>query len=393
MKYQKIVLKPQKEIIIKKQHRWIFSGAILKWPENFENGSICQVISNEGFHLGYGYFNKNQSLSGRMLSFSEKDPLKTIEESLNSAIKLREKFFENTDTDAYRLVHGEADGLPGLIIDKYANVFVIQISTLGMEKLKNFIVDILKKFFPKSIIEKSDSTSRKIENLNEEKKVLWGENLDKVIFYEDGIKYYSYFKEGQKTGFFLDQRNIRKTLKEISKNKTILNCFSYTNGFSIAALSGGCNEITSVDSSSIAINWSKEILKENNYKETDIDFVCEDVFTFFEKNKKKFDIVIVDPPAFAKSQKDISNALKAYEKLNSSAMNALNDNGLLITCSCSYFIDKESWLKVLQRAAIKNNYSITLLFENYLSIDHPLNLCHIETQYLKSAVCLIKSIS
>ncbi len=390
MEYQKIVLKPEKEHIIKNHNRWIFSGAILKWPNNFENGSICELISANNLHLGYGYFNKNQSLSGRMLCFSEKDPMQAIEDCIISAIKLRERFFNNSKTNGYRLVHAEADGLPGLIIDKYDDVFVIQISTLGMEKLKNYIVEILKKFAPKCIIEKSDSITRKLEGLQDQKNVLYGKDIDKVLFYEDGIKYYSYFKSGQKTGFFLDQRHIRKTLKDISKNKTILNCFSYTNGFSIAALKGNAKEITSVDSSLLSINWSKEILRENNFLEDDINFICDDVFLFFESNKKKWDIVIIDPPAFAKSKKDIKNALKAYENLNSYAMNCLKDDGILITCSCSYFVNKELWLKVLQKAAIKNNFSIMLLFENYLSLDHPLNLSHIETQYLKSAICSIK---
>jgi 23S rRNA (cytosine1962-C5)-methyltransferase len=393
MKYKELILKPQKEIIIKNRHRWIFSGAISKWPNNFENGSICQIVSSDNQHLGYGYFNKNQSLSGRILSFSTKDPMQAIEDSLISAINLRENFFKFSNTNGYRLVHGEADGLPGLIVDKYSDVFVIQISTLGMDKLKSFIVEILKKFYPRSIIEKSDSSSRKIEGLKEEKKVLYGEDLEKAVFYEDGIKYYSYFKSGQKTGFFLDQRYIRQIIKNISKDKTILNCFSYTNGFSIAALKGNAKSITSIDSSLQSLNWSKEILRENNFSENDINFICEDVFSFFESNKKKWDIVIIDPPAFAKSQKDISNALKAYEKLNSYAMNSINENGLLITSSCSHFIDKGLWLKVLQKSACKNNLSIMLLFENYLSLDHPLNLSHIETQYLKSAICSVRPVS
>lgn len=392
MKYPTIILKPQKEIIIKNRHRWIFSGAILNWPGNFVNGSICSVVSSDGAHLGYGYFNKNQSLSGRMLSFARKDPLQSIEESLKSAVRLREIFFEKEITNGYRLVHGEADGLPGLIVDKYNDVFVIQISTLGMEKLKNLIIKLLKQYSPKSIIEKSDSISRKIEGLGAQKNVLYGKNIDKALFYEDNIKYYSYFKLGQKTGFFLDQRHIRKALKDLSKNKTVLNCFSYTNSFSIAALKGGAKEITSVDSSPLIINWTKEILNINNLPDNAINFICEDAFKFFKSSKKKWDIVIIDPPAFAKNKKDIKNALKAYENLNSIAMGAVKDEGLLITCSCSYFVDRNSWLDMLRKTAVKNNFSIRILYENYLSEDHPLNLNHTETQYLKSAICCIKSI-
>ena len=262
----KIILKKEKEKSLIRRHPWVFSGAIDTFGDNFENGDLCSVYSQDKILLGHGYFNKNCSLCGRMISFKDDDPYLTIEKSIENAIFLRKRFFSDDTTNAYRLIDSEGDLLPGLIVDYYDNYLVLQINSLGMEKLKAFVVKILLKNLPnlKGIYEKSISSVRKKEGLEDSSSLLFGSLPKEMIVLENSHKFIFDPINGQKTAFFLDQRNMRKFLGSICENKKVLNCFSYHNGFGVYALKNNAKAVDSVEISAKAnINGKKNLLINN----------------------------------------------------------------------------------------------------------------------------------
>jgi len=234
-----VVLKRGKEKAIKNRHHWIFSGAVLHMPQ-FTDGDILQVYSEGKELLGSAYFNRKAKIVGRMLCFDDTPPLEALAKNLNAAIDMRKSLFQDSSTTGYRVVNGEGDCIPGLVVDRYGDVLVIQVSTLGMERLKPFVIDFLKdKLSPRCIYEKSQLPSRKEEGLPEATGLLYGDDVDEVEIKENGHKFIVSIKEGQKTGFFLDHREMRQKIGEIAKGKRVLNCFSYSGGFSIYAAAGG----------------------------------------------------------------------------------------------------------------------------------------------------------
>jgi len=392
-----LYLQRGKEGPIRRMNHWIFSGAIKKFPENFDNGEIVQVRSNDNKVLGHGYFNDQTSLAGRMINFSEEDPLVSLRQNIKSAFELRKKLFNVDETNCYRVINGEADYVPGLIVDKYADVLVIQIGTLGLEKLKNKIIKMLAEISGdeiRMIYEKSNMPSRKQEGLENSEKILWTKDKNhnlKTTVMENGIKFEIDFEHSHKTGFYLDQREMRSLIGSLSKGKSILNCFSYTGGFSIYAAKNGAQTVTSVDISSEVIDQARRNFALNNIPLDFHEFVSQDVFKFFDNQKEfDYDIVILDPPAFAKKKGDVEAALSGYGKLNYSALTKMKKGSLLLTCSCSYHVDEEAFLRMLSTAASRAKRNIKIMQTHRHAMDHVINVHHRDMDYLKGFLCYVE---
>lgn len=381
---KKVVLKPGKEKAIGNRHHWIFSGAILSKPEVLE-GDIFPVYSAKGNLLGSAYFNRRCSLMGRMLCFNDKNPKEEIRHQIKEAIELRKRLFNFSMTNAYRLINGEGDCLPGLIVDQYNDILVIQISTLGMEKLKEWIVEFLVELLhPKMIYEKSLMPSRKEEGLKDREGVLYGKQIEAIQIVENGYKFYVDFLASQKTGFFLDHREMRKYIQSFSQNKRVLNCFSYSGGFSVYALAGGAKKVVSIDISPKAIELAKKNVDLNGFNAKLHEGIVEDAFKFLHESDMDYDLVILDPPAFAKKQKDIIQACRGYKEINRTAMAKMPRNSFLLTSSCSYHVDRELFQKVIFQAALEAKREVKVLSQHYMAPDHPINIFHPEGDYLKS---------
>jgi len=388
-----VILKKGKEKPILGRHHWIFSGAIQNLPE-FEDGSLLPVFSYEKLPLGWGYFNRKSALTGRMISFGEvegTDPKKIIEKHLDFAHQLRVQFFQNGQTTAYRLVNGEGDLLPGLIIDCYNDTFVLQISTLGMKKLTPLIVSwLVKTFNPKAIYEKSLLPSRKEEGLSDYQGIHVGEvPAAEIIISENGLKFAVSILHGQKSGFFLDHREMREQIRHLSKNKKVLNCFSYTGGFSVYAAAGGAKSVDSVDISESAIIQAKKNMVLNGFDSDENHYFAEDVFLFLREKPLNYDLVILDPPAFAKKQKDVIQACRGYKEINRVAMQKMPKGSLLLTCSCSYHVDEKLFQQLIFQAAVEAGKEVKILGRHRMGFDHPINICHPESDYLKSLLLLV----
>jgi 23S rRNA (cytosine1962-C5)-methyltransferase len=386
----RIVLKKGKDKAIKNRHHWIFSGAVAMLPD-FTDGAILQVFNDTGELLGSGYFNRKAKILGRMLSFDATDAKLAITTSIDKAIMWRKTLFSDGQTTGYRLINGEGDCLPGLIVDMYDKVLVLQISTLGMDKLKSFIVEHLKNSLNiESIYEKSNLPSRKEEGLKNEEGLLFGRDVAEVDILENSNKFIVNIKEGQKTGFFLDHREMRNKIQLLSHGKRVLNCFSYTGGFSIYAGHGGATQVDSVDISEKAIEMAKRNVELNNLEKSRFNFYAEDVFQFIRQHDLSYDLIILDPPAFAKKQKDVIQACRGYKDINRVTMQRMPKNSLLLTCSCSYHVDENLFQKVLFQAAIEAGRNVKIIGRHVIATDHPLNIFHPESDYLKSFLLYIE---
>ncbi|GAB4191207.1 MAG: class I SAM-dependent methyltransferase [Simkaniaceae bacterium] len=377
----KVFLKRGREKPLQRRHPWIFSGAVDKIPD-FENGAVLPVYSHQGEFLAKAYFNKHSQLFGRVLSFEDIPTEKILEKKISSALAQRQNL--RPRTNAFRLINGEGDGLPGLIVDHYAKVLVLQVHTLGIEKLKPLILPLLKKAIaPLGIYEQSDLAVRKLEGLDPMRH--WIEEGPAFVeIEENGIKFHVSIEKGQKTGFFLDQREMRKLIADLSKNKRVLNCFSYTGGFSLYALRGGASKVTSVDISKEAVSMMQKNTRMNNFSLEKHEMRSENVFHFIRNNQEAYDMVILDPPAFIKKREDKRSGLEAYKKLNFQVMSQLPENSLLLTCSCSHFMDRELFQKIIFESALQAKKEVKILSRHRQALDHPTSLFHLEGEYLKS---------
>ena len=384
----KVILKAGKEKAIVNHHHWIFSGAILEAPKNMM-GELYPVYTQKNELLGYGYFNSKAKIIGRMISFGAKDPLEMLSKNIESAISLRSGFFDENVTNAYRLINAEGDFLPGLVVDRYADALVLQISTLGMEKQKSSIVRKLKEQInPTFIYEKSNLPSRKEEGLVSEERLLDGVLQDEVEILENGIKFKVSVTQGQKTGFFLDHRDMRQLIETLSQDKRVLNCFAYTGGFSLYAARGGAIAVDSVDISDSAMELAKKNSLLNGFS-IPMEFKTEDVFQFLRQSDLNYNLVILDPPAFAKKQKDIIPACRGYKDINRVAMQKMPSKSLLLTASCSYYVDEELFQKVVFQAAAEAKRDVRIIGKHRLAVDHPINIFQPEGDYLKSLLLYI----
>jgi 23S rRNA (cytosine1962-C5)-methyltransferase len=387
---KRVVLKEGREKSLKQRHPWIFSGAIATLPE-FSLGEVLPVYSSSGEFLAQAYFHPSNTIAGRVLSFEQSSIENIIRERLNKALHLRRQLFPSSKTNAFRWINAEGDGLPGLIIDVYNDVLVIQIHTAGIERLKPLIIENLIDIFqPRCIYEKSGSSARNLEGLKENTGVIWGEPLEEVEVFEHGIKFLISLPDGQKTGFFLDQREMRFLIGENSNQKRVLNCFSYTGGFSLHALKGGAAFVESVDRCPKALALAEQQVLINGFDSSRHKAVQGDVFSYLEGSSLNFDLIILDPPAFAKKKSDINNACKGYREINRLALQKIPCNSILLTSSCSHYIDELLFQMLIFQAASEAKRSVRILARHIHAVDHPVSIYHPEGAYLKSLFLYIE---
>lgn len=390
MKEKCVVLKPGKEKALLHRHHWIFSGAIAQYPQ-FEDGDILFVHSSQGQRLGSAYFNRKSSIVGRMVSFNTTPAMEAIQANVDAAIALRRHLFTGAQTNAYRLINGEGDRLPGLVVDQYGVVLVVQIATLGMERLLPWLTEYLVKALkPRCIYHKSLLPSRQEEGLLQVEETLYGAKVDEVCIVENGLSFIVSITEGQKTGFFLDHREMRQWVRTLASGKRVLNCFSYTGAFSVYALAGSAVAVDSVDIGHAAIELAKRNVALNHFSVEHQGFFTADVFQFLREHPLAYDLVILDPPAFAKRQKDVVQACRGYKDINRLAMQKMPANSLLLTSSCSYHVDKDLFQKVIFQAAVEANRNVRIIGTHRMAGDHPVNICHPEGDYLKSLLLYIE---
>ena len=385
-----VVLKKGKEVIFLNRHLWIFSGAVESYPRPFVEGDIYPVLCFKGTLLGHAYFHSSQSLAGRIVAFDSEDPWKAICRHLDQALLLRETLFDFKITNSFRLMNGEGDHLPGLIVDQYADYLVLQSGSLGMDRLKGKIVAYLaEKKRWKGIFEKSSSGSRKEERLHDCVGVLFGETVEEILIRENGLQFKVNWRTGQKTGFFLDQREMRHLVQKMSRGKKVLNCFSYTGGFSIYALAGGAASVDSLDISSSALAIGESHVALNGGAKVPVQWLEKDAFDFLRSDPLNYDLVILDPPAFIKKRKDIEQGIRGYREINHQALSKMPKGSFLLTCSCSYYLEIEQFRSLLFQAAEKLGRDIQIILESFHAPDHPVNLFHPEGRYLKSILIYI----
>ena len=387
---QSVILKLDKDKPIRNHHHWIFSGAIKNAP-NYTDGDILPVETAGGEFLGYAYFNHKTSISGRMLSFDQTSAEEALKQNIDRAIAFRAKIFDRKITNAYRLINSEGDQIPGLIVDIYNDVLVLQIATLGIERLKPLIVEHLKKILNlKTIYEKSNLSSRGEEGLSNQEGLLYGEDVDEIEIIENKIKFIVSIKNGQKTGFFLDQREMRAWVKKLSEGKKVLNCFGYTGGFSLYAMKGSATTVDTVDISADAINLAKKNASLNKIDIKKHGWIVEDVFKFLREKPLEYDLIILDPPAFTKRKTDIVQACRGYKDINRLAMKKIPSGSLLLTSSCSYHVDEKLFQTVIFQAAQEAGRNVRIIGRHRLAPDHPINIFHPEGEYLKSLLLFIE---
>ncbi len=383
----KISLRKNEDKRIRSGHLWIFSNEIDKISCSPSNGDLVEIYDFKDQFLGTGFYNKNSLIAVRIIARSRVENVDELfRQRINNAYDLRKTFYQNRES--FRLVFSESDFLPGLIIDKYNNTFVLQVNSYAIQKNIEYIIDILKSDFrAENIFTKNDFYLRKIEGLTEEDVVYFGKIGTETI--DDGtIKYKIDFSQSQKTGFYFDQSDNRFFIEKIVKDKTVADVFSNCGGFGLHALKASAESVDFIDSSSREIENVKENLFLNDF-DTDSKCIVKDVFDFLEEaitSNNKYDVVMLDPPAFAKNKKSLPVAEKGYEKLNKLALKIVNDNGYLVTSSCSYHLQKENFFSCLNRAAAKSSKKMQLLEFNGASFDHPQLSVMPETSYLKFAV-------
>lgn len=388
MEYEIVTLKKGKERSIQRKHPWVFSGAVHSISDELTDGQMVQVVANDDKLLGTGYFSDKGSIAVRLLTFGNEifsdDFWKT---RLEAAWKLRMQLFSIEETNAFRLIHGEGDGIPGLIIDFYNNNFVVQAHSAGIYFQLKDIAKAIQETFPEyceTIYCKSAQTLPKTGT----DFFLFGTN-EKTVAKENNILFNVNWVEGQKTGFFLDQRENRNLLKHYSKGKRVLNTFCYTGGFSIYAMSAGAELVTSVDISQKAVDLAADNM-ELNFPGSNHQAVASDVFDFLKENKHEYDLIVLDPPAFAKSIKSKHTATQAYKRLNIAGIKALAPNGILFTFSCSQVIDDVLFYNTVAAAAIESGRKVRVLHKLSQGPDHPVNMFHPEGSYLKGLVLYIE---
>ena len=390
-------LKKDRDKSILRKHPWIFSGAIDSIKNIQQNGETIQIVSADGKLLGFGSYSEHSQITIRVLSLNTEDKidLEFFRNRIENAIELRKKLIDTNSTNAYRVINAESDFLPGLIVDRYSDYLVCQFLSAGSEFWKKEIVEILSTVFnPTGIFERSDVEIRIKEGLNPAKGVLWGkEPPDLIEVIENGNKFFVDIKQGHKTGFYLDQRDNRNLLSQFSNGMEVLNCFSYTGGFSVYALKGGASKVINVDSSAEALALSEKNLSLNGFDSTKYENIRDDVFKYLRKLRdanKQFDVIILDPPKFAESASQINKASRGYKDINLLAFKLLKKNGVLFTFSCSGHITQDLFSKIIAEAASDSGKEIYILKYLTQSTDHIISTSFSESLYLKGLICGVR---
>jgi 23S rRNA (cytosine1962-C5)-methyltransferase len=394
MNYPKVILKSGKDQSVRRYHPWIFSGAIKKIIGHVNEGDLVYVTNNKDEFLAIGHYQIG-SIAVRILTFEQKEIDTSFwKEKIANAYKLRKNFglAENDNNNVYRLVHAEGDGLPGLIIDFYNGTAVLQMHSIGMYLNREHIVQALKDIYGDqltAIYDKSESTIPFKSKIEAKNGYVYGQS-EKPVVLEYGNKFKVSWEEGQKTGFFIDQRENRKLLADYSKDRSVLNVFGYTGGFSVYAMRGGANVVHSVDSSKKAIELTNENIELNFPNDNRHEAFAVDAFEFLNDIDNTYDVIILDPPAFAKHHNVLHNALQGYKRLNAKAIEKIKPGGILFTFSCSQVVSKENFRKTIFTAAANTGRNVRIIHQLSQPIDHPVNIYHPESEYLKGLVVYVE---
>lgn len=389
-----ITLKRGKEDSLNRFHPWVFSGAIATMPESLEEGDIVDVVTHDGRHIGVGHYQIG-SIMVRILDFGNT----AIDQSffatrLTEALKLRKALRLNReDNNAYRLVHGEGDFLPGLIVDIYGNTAVIQAHSPGMHFARTDIANALTSLEGidiKNVYYKSETTLPYKAHLDPQNDYLIG-GFETNVAIENGLKFHVDWLKGQKTGFFVDQRDNRSLLEHFALGRRVLNMFCYTGGFSFYAMRGGAELVHSVDSSAKAITLTDANVELNFPGDTRHKSFAEDAFKFLDSMEKdSYDLIVLDPPAFAKHRSALKNALRGYQRLNAKAFEKINSGGILFTFSCSQAVNKDQFRLAVFSAAAQSRRKVRILHQLTQPADHPINIYHPEGEYLKGLILYVE---
>jgi 23S rRNA (cytosine1962-C5)-methyltransferase len=367
-------------------HPWVFSQALVNIPDGIPSGEPVHLRSEKGEFLAAGYFSSYSQIAVRVWGYDKDETVDEIffARRIEKAYSTRKRYVESPDTNAFRIINGENDLLPGLIVDKYADYLVVQFHTAGIEAWKEKIIVALEKIMhPKGIYERSDVAVRRFDHLDSVQGLLFGSIPELITIRENGLQFLVDVKRGQKTGFFLDQRDKRKAFTKYVKDSLVLNCFSYTGGFSVYAIASGVKKVTSVDSSEAAIALARENIKLNSFDTDKCQFICGDVKPYLRNISEQFDAIVLDPPAFVKDRRKKKEGIEGYKSINAMAMKALTENGVLVTCSCSNHLSLEEFRFLLSEAGgkVKRNFKILETFTH--GIDHPQSVPYTEGEYLK----------
>jgi 23S rRNA (cytosine1962-C5)-methyltransferase len=392
--YQSIYLKRGKEESLKRFHPWIFSGAIDRIDDGIGEGDIVRVFTSKGDFIAVGHYQIG-SIAVRVLSFDDIVIDESFWESrLASALDMRIGIgiADNPLNNTYRLVHGEGDNLPGLVIDCYGSTAVMQAHSVGIHLYRKEICEALINVMGdriKNVYYKSETTLPFKAELGQENGFIYGGSDDNVAT-ENGLRFHVDWLKGQKTGFFIDQRENRALLEKYSRGRSVLNMFCYTGGFSVYAMRGGAQLVHSVDSSPKAIELTNQNVAMNFPDDTRHEAFCEDAFKYLDANNDKYDLIILDPPAFAKHRAALHNALKGYTRLNVKGFERIKKGGILFTFSCSQVVTKDNFRNAVFTAAAQTGRKVRILHQLHQPMDHPINIYHPEGEYLKGLVLYVE---
>jgi 23S rRNA (cytosine1962-C5)-methyltransferase len=384
-KYPRIFLKPGRDASLLRGHPWVFSGAVAGAEGDLQPGDVVVAVTHERKPLALGFCNPTSDIAFRLLTADTTAAVDYTfwQKRVREAVSLREKVLPE-GTTAYRLINAEGDWMPGLIVDRYADYLSLSIETAGIEKHRDAVVKILsEEMQPKGIYERSEGRARQLESLDEHTGIVYGECPPPAIeIAEDHLRFEVDIITGQKTGFFLDQRTNRKIVERLSNQANVLNCFSYTGAFSVYCARGGARRVVSVESSDAANEITRGNLERNGFSAEQHPVVKADVFKYLRETNELFDLIILDPPAFARAKKDVTKASRGYKDINLQAARALRDGGILATFSCSNYIGETLFQKIVLGAVRDAGKSARLLQAMSPGPDHPTNLGHPEGQYL-----------
>lgn len=393
-KYRKVYLRKGKEQSLDRFHPWVFSGAIAHVDDGVDEGEVVNVFSSDGRFIAVGHYQIG-SISVRVLSFDDCDIDSEFWSALlKGALEMRIALglADSSAGDTYRLVHGEGDFLPGLVIDVYGKTAVMQAHSVGMHMMRNDIARELMAVMGgriDNIYYKSETTLPFKAELGQEDGFICGGSADNVAV-ENGLKFYVDWLKGQKTGFFIDQRDNRSLLEHYSAGRNVLNMFCYTGGFSVYAMRGGAASVHSVDSSAKAIELTEKNVELNFPSHERHAAYCEDAFKYLDKVADKYNLIILDPPAFAKHRGALHNALKGYTRLNAKALEKIQPGGILFTFSCSQVVSKDNFRNAVFTAATVARRKVRILHQLHQPADHPINIYHPEGEYLKGLVLYVE---
>jgi 23S rRNA (cytosine1962-C5)-methyltransferase len=388
-----LILKRNEQRRLDAGHLWVYSNEVdaRKTPlSGFEPGSLVAIQSSVGKTLGVGYINPHSLICARLLTRRPRSVIDAdfYERRLRSALQLRESLFEHPN---YRLVYGESDGLPGLVIDRYGDVLVVQITTAGMEAIRDLLLDVLNRVLaPSGILLRNDTPVRALEGLSQETEII-GEVPETVTLEEGGVQFEVPLAAGQKTGWFYDQRSNRTAMHKYVQNKRVLDVFSYIGAWGLQAAAAGASEVCCVDASPIAQSFLEKNAAANGLADKVRHEAGDafDVLKSMREEKQRFDVVIVDPPAFIKRRKDIKTGEQGYARLNHLALQVLAPDGILISCSCSMHLAAERLQSILYQSARRQGRQLQILERGFQTLDHPVHPAIPETAYLKAFYCRV----